>query len=273
MSYILDALKKSEQERGHGNVPGVQTIHSSGLLYRNEKKSLWPYLLIIAVLLNLIVISVYIYTQKTGTQQKKERSTTVAQIKSENKAEQTPIFSRLNTLQTKRSQPHLPQPKIIRTSNKSTHKLTNKEEALTVNQLISIRQSDISPQQNRHTNRIKPDVRKKSRETKLVAKNLNHKSLPAGKAITPPPIKAGPKIIEQADLPAEIKRELPTMVITAHVYSSDPKQRSMVINNQFLGEGDYIMDGLVLFKITPDGAIFDYKGLLFHNHIVSSWKE
>ena len=37
MSYILDALKKSEQERGHGSIPGVQTVHSSSINYHHEK--------------------------------------------------------------------------------------------------------------------------------------------------------------------------------------------------------------------------------------------
>ena len=53
MSYILDALKKSEQERGHGGIPGVQTVHSSALSY-SSKKTYWPYILIAAVTLNLL---------------------------------------------------------------------------------------------------------------------------------------------------------------------------------------------------------------------------
>ena len=61
MSYILDALKKSEQERGHGNIPGVQTVHSSSLNYHGEKKAYWPYLLITAVLLNVAVVLYFIF--------------------------------------------------------------------------------------------------------------------------------------------------------------------------------------------------------------------
>jgi len=60
MSYILDALKKSEQERGHGNIPDVQTVHTSSLNYRSEKKAYWPYILIAAVLLNLLAIVYFI---------------------------------------------------------------------------------------------------------------------------------------------------------------------------------------------------------------------
>lgn len=64
MSYILDALKKSEQERGHGSVPGVQTIHSSSLNYHNEKKSIWPVLLFTLVFINIAVLVYFIFTKQ-----------------------------------------------------------------------------------------------------------------------------------------------------------------------------------------------------------------
>lgn len=64
MSYILDALKKSEQERGHGSVPGVQTIHSSSLNYHNEKKPVWPVLLFTLVFINLAVLGYFILTKQ-----------------------------------------------------------------------------------------------------------------------------------------------------------------------------------------------------------------
>lgn len=64
MSYILDALKKSEQERGHGSVPGVQTIHSSSINYDNEKKSIWPLLLAALVFINIAGLAYFILTKE-----------------------------------------------------------------------------------------------------------------------------------------------------------------------------------------------------------------
>ena len=66
MSYILDALKKSEQERGTGAIPGVQTIHSSSLNYNNQK-TYWPYILIAAVLLNLVAILYFVFNKEDQT--------------------------------------------------------------------------------------------------------------------------------------------------------------------------------------------------------------
>jgi general secretion pathway protein B len=51
MSYILDALKKSEQERQRGSVPSVQSLH--GVIPDSpRKRPRWPYLVLIALLMN-----------------------------------------------------------------------------------------------------------------------------------------------------------------------------------------------------------------------------
>src|SRR3989304_1233253 len=51
MSYILDALKKSEKERRHGTVPDLLTVQDI-LVQEPKKRLLWPYFLLIALLLN-----------------------------------------------------------------------------------------------------------------------------------------------------------------------------------------------------------------------------
>lgn len=59
MSYILDAIKKSEAERGHGSIPGLQTVHSSSLNYKTGDKQLWPYILIALLIINIVGLGFY----------------------------------------------------------------------------------------------------------------------------------------------------------------------------------------------------------------------
>jgi hypothetical protein len=61
------------------------------------------------------------------------------------------------------------------------------------------------------------------------------------------------------------------MEFSAHVYSSNPMQRSIVINGRFMEEGDNLGSDLVLNEITPEGAVFDFQGYRFHQGVVSSW--
>lgn len=57
MSYILDALKKSDQKRQRGQVPDLNTVQVE-LPPEDKKKVLWPYLLVGIVLLNAIILAV-----------------------------------------------------------------------------------------------------------------------------------------------------------------------------------------------------------------------
>ena len=73
------------------------------------------------------------------------------------------------------------------------------------------------------------------------------------------------------ELPFEVLQHIPSMEFSAHVYSSNPLQRSLVINGRFMEEGDHLASDLYLSEITADGAIFDFQGQRFHQRIVSSW--
>ncbi|MDH5764938.1 MAG: general secretion pathway protein GspB [Gammaproteobacteria bacterium] len=56
MSYILEALKKSDQKRKQGNVPDLQTIHIP--LSIDAQPSRWPYVIIIVFLLMGLVFMI-----------------------------------------------------------------------------------------------------------------------------------------------------------------------------------------------------------------------
>ncbi len=230
MSYILDALKKSEQERGHGNIPDVQTVHSSSLNYRSEKKTYWPYILITAVLLNLLAIIYFIVSKENPTET--AGTTQPTTITSHEIIENIPATEEIAATESP-----------VAISNDDSEKKTVK---------------NLSPKPEEKTIEIKNKTAKK---TEAVA------AIPEKPTVSEPA-----PIIDFHELPESIKQELPSIVISAHVYSSNPMQRSIVINNNLMEEGEYVLDGLILNEITPDGAIFNYQGTLFSYGVVSSWQ-
>ncbi len=233
MSYILDALKKSEQERGHGNVPDVQTVHSSSLNYRDDKKAYWPYILIVAVLLNLVAIGYFIMNQ-AGPAESTDATT----------------GNTANTVNQRR--PAAPVPVADETSQPGA------SEAASVSMPRAVSDSDTSAAQERE-----PVIE----ETATASESITEE--PEAQVATTDSSEA---IIDFYDLPESIKQQIPTIIISAHVYSSNPLQRSIVINNNFMEEGEYVLDDLVLHEITPDGAVFDYRGTLFNYGVVSGWQ-
>ncbi len=265
MSYILEALKKSEQERGAGNIPSVQTVHSSSLLYRKEKPVRWPYILIIAVLLNITIIGYFIYMQQSRSVAMVTQAHHTENV-ADHSATVTPVTT--TTLATE-------QKKI--SSQPVTNTLTTAQFA-TANNRIIIKNRQKSLSKNNENSSSIQHIEKSTHTN--VATQSSVKTVAAGKTTPPviPATEAGntdistPVVIEEQDLPEAIKRELPSLTISSHVYSDNPQQRSMVINDRSFEEGDYVMDGLILYKITPDGAIFKYKDLLFHDGVVSTWQ-
>jgi general secretion pathway protein B len=219
MSYILEALKKSEQERGHGSVPGVQTIHSSSLNYHHDKKSIWPLLLIALVFVNITVLVYFVLT--------KEQPLTVAvsqkQTSNDIVIEPAQTLSNLNT----------PQEETARTvAPKNVEQIT-------------------APPQTASY----PDDEIVNPSTQTIAQ-----------------IKQSVETVDLHDIPLNIRQHIPAMEFSAHVYSTNASQRSLVINGHFMEEGDSVANDLILSEITSDGAIFNFQGYRFSTSVLSGWK-
>jgi general secretion pathway protein B len=65
------------------------------------------------------------------------------------------------------------------------------------------------------------------------------------------------------ELPYATRKDIPAIELSMHVYSSDPKQRFVVIKGDRHVEGDEVGADLVLKEIRQDGIVLDYKGQVF----------
>ncbi len=206
MSYILDALKKSEQDRGKGAVPGVQTVHSSSLNYRQEKKSVWPWFLVALIAINLVAVIYFIQT--------KDNKEPVAAIQPETITE-TPVQKK-QVATTPTATTSIPPTAVV---------AAQKEAPAFEKQIIQ------------QTETIEPIF----------------------------------ETVDLYDLPLNVRQHIPDLEFSAHVYSTNPLQRSLVINGRFMEEGAQINNELVLTEITSDGAVFDFQGYRFSTSVLSGW--
>jgi general secretion pathway protein B len=71
------------------------------------------------------------------------------------------------------------------------------------------------------------------------------------------------KPMASSDLPSSIRKTLPAIVVAVHAYSITPRDRLVSINGRMLREGDTLAPDLKLEQITPDGMIFTYRGYHF----------
>jgi general secretion pathway protein B len=62
------------------------------------------------------------------------------------------------------------------------------------------------------------------------------------------------------DLPEPIQRQIPPVAIGGYIYSKNPADRLLLIDKVLRHEGEELAPGLVLEKLQPKAAIFSFKG-------------
>ena len=80
----------------------------------------------------------------------------------------------------------------------------------------------------------------------------------------PPPPAAGSSGPPRLDtLPAQATAGLPALNLDLHIYASDPTQRAAFINGRRYREGDSLPEGVEVRAITPEGVVLQYRGQRF----------
>jgi len=64
-------------------------------------------------------------------------------------------------------------------------------------------------------------------------------------------------------MPQDFQRALPALAVTIHVYSHDASQRILFINNREYRKGSQIDGGIRVEDIVPDGAVLSFRGERF----------
>ncbi len=74
------------------------------------------------------------------------------------------------------------------------------------------------------------------------------------------PTASGERVYTLAELPDDIRRQLPNVAVGGSMYSSRPADRLLIINGQVLHEGDKVAPDLVLQQIRLKTALMNFKG-------------
>ena len=211
MSYILEALKKSDQTRKQGNIPDLQTIHVP--LTVEVQQSRWPYIIIVVLLMGLVFLLGWMKPWQSASSTE-------------------PV---VNSHQL---------------SSKNTESAVIVERQLVAEVAAEAKQLTASTHQ--------PDLIERSVNAQPQASILQ----------ADPRLEFVPHLQE---MPESVKQVIPDMRFAGHVYSSNPAQRSVIINGSAMAEGDLIMNGLSIDQITDKGVIFDYQAQRFRIDILQDW--
>jgi|WetSurMetagenome_2_1015567.scaffolds.fasta_scaffold00023_72 general secretion pathway protein B len=224
MSYILDALKKAEQERKLGKSPDFMDNHSR--TPRQPRKRIGAYALLIVLIAIAGSFGWWFGHEEPSDNKLPFQSSGVktAPVAQATKTEQPPALP---------AAPAVEPPAAV---GQKTPAPAQKTEA---------------PKEAR------PPV-KAAEPKKPVKEPADAKTQQTdGEAENKPDPK---KIYSYDELPDEIKKGLPPLAISTHMYSAERADRLVSINGNIGREKQNLMPGVSLESITPTGAIVKHKG-------------
>lgn len=68
---------------------------------------------------------------------------------------------------------------------------------------------------------------------------------------------------QERRLPREVEQRLPSFLLTVHIYDAEPAKRFVVIDGRKLRQGDSSRGGILVEEILPDGVALSFEGHQF----------
>ena len=234
MSYILEALKKSDQQRQRGVTP---TLPTAPVTVAAPKRPLFVYYGLLAAV--LLGIGITIGWLRPWQAEQPAPATELIAAKS-------PI-----TIPQQAAPAPLPEPP---------------EMARKTAQELPAPNSTPAVQSVPRVDAMKPDIPAPASTGMPGAIVIAPAPMPE-KPASPAGVAQDQRAIPMAEMPLAIQQEIPAMTIQLHAYSNNPIERLVSINSRMLREGGSLSPGLRLEQVTPDGMIFSYKGYRFQHGV------
>ncbi|MFC1720494.1 general secretion pathway protein GspB [Pseudomonadota bacterium] len=260
MSILLEALKKSEQERQLGQTP---TLHTRPDEPSRDSAALNPWVLLAMAVVSISVMSWFGWQQFRQPDAGEAVSVAAAQSAEGvvDAVEPTPQKRTLTeTYQAEKSEPAAPsenppgqaasKPDDRERLSRSVSNYTadNSESAPSVDQaekVAAVAEPVPEPEAT--------PLPEEGEDSRAAQKTDRRRGLEPH--VTEP--------ISYWELPQGIRDDLPPIKITVLVYAEHPGDRFLLTNGQRLVEKDQLEDGLVLDEIRKDGAVFLYRNYRF----------
>jgi general secretion pathway protein B len=269
MSYILEALKKSQQERELGHVP---TLETPTFLAEEEGPRPNPWILL-AILLAVLAVVVAFYSVLRGSAPTLEQGAGVPEITRTEAPEQssqdpdTPLQSlsepparRASTetgLQQPASTPLEQEPRQPEADSEVVRVAPADpvQPPLPIREAPGPAETTASSGQER-SSKAPPDLVADIEAFKREVRREQSGTTDAASAES--------KIAAQdLRLPAEVRERLPEFVMSAHIYDKEPSKRFVLINGLKTREGEESREQITVEQILPEGAVLSFAGHRF----------
>lgn len=229
MSYILDALRKSQQARQPGTAPRTGAVHNISLAL---PVSGWWLALGVVLLLGMLAAALLFWRG------------TVANLPDPPAA---PVTGEPVTA----APASMPAPAAIEETVPAPESPARKTAPV----------ADLAEQARLPAATPPPKKIAVTRNETKPAVNRRPETIKTAAAPAMPLVMDDTPLLQQ--MPQDFQRALPALAVTIHVYSHDESQRILFINNREYRKGSQIDGGIRVEDIVPDGVVLSFRNERF----------
>lgn len=268
MSYILEALKKSQRDRELGQVPDLTTEFYTDTL--ETKSSMGPWI-ISSVVIALVALLIALYAV-FGRQLDAPK---VPEIQVQDPMLNLPQISEPAAPKAKEqaTTPSQPQKAIasIETEVQSTARpvapVQKKIPQQTPKEKVPATPPPIEPPPRQtEVERIRQEYAQMQAQEKQQPK-IRSQEREAPASVSPPPAKKAAAVTTAHpaahELPTDVRSRIPPRNIMLQSYSENPADRFVIMNSVKLHQGQSTADGLQVLEIRVDGLLLGFEGYEF----------
>ena len=232
MSYILDALNKSEQERQGQQTPGLQTVHRPP---PGKTTSRFPLLVVVGLFaaINIAGIGYWLTSQNNSAADSTSANTGTPEQPAQQSVQSAPQSAPLTNQMPERTE-------IVASQEQTAVSRSPAPES----------RQDPAPQTIQTVDQgtlITPETAFVS-ETNTISNTVR---------IT--------------ELPVNVQRQIPDLVFSSHLYSDEASFRMVNINGKMRREGDMIANNLKLIEVSEEGVILGFRHYVFEVSVLRDW--
>ncbi|MEP1216070.1 MAG: general secretion pathway protein GspB [Marinobacter sp.] len=250
MSYILDALRKSETERRQGRVPElgqqVQMIHK-------PKKKAVPVLVwvvTIALVLNAVILAWVFWPRASVTATR-----------------EVPATSSTDTVApVPQAEPIASAPEPVLSGSESSIQSLPAPAATPATPDNTLANAVEIPMPGT----VEPTVEEMERERPTVIVPSPREPSAVNPSSAADDGAAAARTPHLVELPLSFQKRVPDLIFNSHIYASEPSSRRVMINDNYLRPGESF-SGITVERITEEGVELSMDGRRFRVGVVRNW--
>lgn len=235
MSYILDALRKSQQARQPDSAPRTGAVHNVSLAL---PVSDWWLAIGMGLLFGLLAGAFLFWRGTVGNLPEPAPEPASEKVAAALAPVSAPVIEPASPVSVEKPAP-APEPAVKKTT------------------LVA----DLAEQAKIPAPVVPPRKIAATRTEKRSAMSRRFETVKTATAPAEPLVTDDTPLLQQ--MPQDFQRALPSLAVTIHVYSQEESQRILFINNREYRKGSQIEGGIRVEDIVPDGAVLSYQGERF----------